>query len=187
MSLFDQLRKNPAEQQPVSAPAHFGPPNQSFTFPALPETFGAFQQLPEAQLLSPYQTAALVVPALCLFAAAPAEGEAVFRYLQGPRGFSPMDRQFLRDRLSGKAYVPFSYFFGATPDNNYTPTQPYRVEVLSNGVSFDQPGMARLLIASGGADSPRPVVLRFAEGRWYLWEQLLATDIRKPAREDIWR
>jgi hypothetical protein len=109
-------------------------------------------------------------------------------FLMGPKNISNYDRQFYRDRLSGKSYLPNSYFAGATPENNYTPTLPLTVEVTENPYSYDQEGYAKLYIASGGADSPRPLVLRLkpSTGEWFLWEQLLLADIRKPVAGDPW-
>ena len=42
-------------------------------------------------------------------------------------------------------------------------------------------------LRSGSADSPRQVPLRLAkDGKWYLWEQYLLPDIRKPESENPW-
>ena len=86
-----------------------------------------------------------------------------------------------------RSYIIFSYFAGATPENNYTPREPYTVTVTSDAHSYDEQGYARLYIASGGADSPRPIKLRKkADGQWCLWEQYLLTDIRQPKANDPW-
>ena len=48
-------------------------------------------------------------------------------------------------------------------------------------------GMLKLFIASGGADSPRQVEVRLAkDGKWYLWEQFLLSDIRQPESANPW-
>jgi len=70
------------------------------------------------------------------------------------------DKQFLRDRLTGKDYVPRSYLKGTSPENDYEPAQPYIIEVLENPYSYDNDGYAKLYIRSSGADSPRPIVLK---------------------------
>ena len=111
----------------------------------------------------------------------------MLEYLRGPRPLSNMDKQFIADRFRDKDYVPRSYFKGATPDNEYAPEQPYTIEVKENPYSYTNEGYATLYIASGGADSPRQVQLRLAkDGKWYLWEQFLLADIRKPASTDPW-
>ena len=44
-----------------------------------------------------------------------------------------------------------------------------------------------LYVSSGGADNPRQVQLRKAkDNKWYLWEQMLLADIRKPESENQW-
>ena len=77
---------------------------------------------------------------------------------------------------------------GATPDNNYTPAQPYTVEIRSNHTSNDEPGYMKLFIPCGGADDPRPIKLRQrgSDGKWFLWEQYLLTGVRTPKAEDPW-
>lgn len=77
--------------------------------------------------------------------------------LRGPRPMTPYDGQFLRDRLRGKEYLTTAYFAGATPQNSYTPTQPYVLNVLPDPRPQDiEPGYLRLLISTPGADAPRP-------------------------------
>ena len=59
--------------------------------------------------------------------------------------------------------------------------------VSSDAHAYDEQGYARLYIACGGADSPRPVKLRKkGDGQWCLWEQYLLTDIRQPKANDPW-
>jgi len=102
---------------------------------------------------------------------------------------SPTDIAFLNDRLmDGKNYVARSYFEGATPENEYTPASPYKVRVVSNQYSkLENGNYMKLLISSGGADSPRSVTLRkTGGGTWYLWEQTLLSEIRIPKSQDAW-
>ena len=108
-------------------------------------------------------------------------------FLRGPRPLSVMDKQFIADRFRDKDYVPRSYFVGATPQNNYLPSEPYSIVVSENPYSYQNEGYATLYVSSGGADSPRSVQLRLAkDGMWYLWEQYLLADIRKPESENPW-
>ena len=96
--------------------------------------------------------------------------------------------QFIDDRLrDGKTYVPFSYFKGATPENDYTPDEPFTVTVESNPYSDDNEGYMKLFIKSGGADSAREVILRRkGDGKWLLWDQMLLPDIRVPKSANPW-
>ena len=71
------------------------------------------------------------------------------------------DSQFIRDRLRDKSYLPLAYFEGATPDNSYTPTEPYIVNVYSDPRPQDcEAGYIRLFLKTAGADSARPIRLR---------------------------
>jgi len=153
----------------------------------IPQTLERFKALPQADMTTPFKTAALTVVALCLY---PTDRQLCFdmmAYLKGPAGLSGIDKQFINDRFMDKDYIPRSYFEGATPDNNYTPTKPLKVTVSDNPYSYQNEGYATLYIQSGGADSPRQVQLRKAkDGKWYLWEQYLLSDIRKPESEDPW-
>ena len=108
--------------------------------------------------------------------------------LRGPNPLNDMDKQFISDRFRDKDYVPRSYFAGAAPDNDYTPTEPYTLTVKTDPHSFDEENMARLYVSSGGADSPRPITLRKAkDGSWYLWEySSVLLGIRQPAAENPW-
>ena len=187
MGIFDKLNQ-------VSAPAadagtqFAGSKRETFTFSALPESLAQMQALPEASLDSPFKTAALTVCALCAYAADKQIGTEMLNWLRGPRPLGGQEISFLNDRFrGGKTYIPFSYFAGATPDNNYTPSQPFTITVESNHTSDDMEGYKKLFIASGGADSPRPIRLRMkGDGRWFLWEQYLLPDIRHPKASDPW-
>ena len=160
----------------------------SFSFEKLPTNLEELRALPEACLDDPFKTAALTVCALCTLSTDREKGIEMLNFLRGPRPLSPADISFLNDRLmDGKNYVARSYFSGATPENEYNPTVPYTVKVISNQYSKVQDGYMQLWIYSGGADSPRSITLRkTGSGVWYLWEQNLLTDIRIPKSQDAW-
>ena len=160
---------------------------QRITFYDLPETLEAFKVMAEAKQDTPFGTAALTVLAFCVY---PKNKELSLRmldFLRGPRPLSVMDKQFIADRFRDKDYVPRSYFEGATPQNDYQPAEPYTIAVSENPYSYQNEGYATLYITSGGADNPRSVQLRLAkDGKWYLWEQYILADIRKPECENPW-
>ena len=177
MALFDGLK------QPIQGP-------YTVTLYQMPTTLQQMQAMPEGALQKPEHAAALTVAALCLY---PHDREAALQmleFLHGPKGLSAYDRQFLADRFRDKDYVPRSYLAGATPQNNYEPTEPYTVTVFENPYSRDQfaDGYLTLHIRSGGADSPRQIKLRKkpSTGQWFLWEQFLLSDIRSPVAADPW-
>ena len=191
MSIFDKLfnkATNAAAEAVKNAASNLVNKKAQFTFAKLPESLEEFKALPEASLDDPYKTAALTVVALCIYAADKSIGIEILNFLKGPRPLSNLEIQFIDDRLrDGKTYVPFSYFKGAKPENDYTPDQPYTVIVESNAYSDANKGYMKLLIRSGGADTPREVQLRMkGDGQWLLWEQFLLPDIRKPKSSDPW-
>lgn len=188
MSIVDQLKRK-ATIAAGAAINNFGTKRETFTFPVLPESVEQMKTLPEAAMDTPFKTAALTVCALCAFAADQAVGTELLNFLRGPRPLTGQDISFIKDRFRGGArnYIIFSYFGGAKPENDYTPFLPYTVTVSSDAHSYDEQGYARLYIACGGADSPRPVRLRKkGDGQWCLWEQYLLTDIRQPKTNDPW-
>ena len=157
---------------------------RTFTFYNLPANTTELHALPEFAMSDPFMTAALTVAVLCRYEADPNATVAMLNELRGPRPLSPFEIQFLRDRLSGKGYKPYSFFHGATPGNNYTPDQPYTITIRDDPYSYQNEGYVRLQLQSFGADSPRPVTLRRKGEQWMLWEQILLSDIRTPAKDD---
>ncbi len=190
MAFFDRL-KNQATSAITDAvrqtAANIGNKTEKIVFADIPESLEAFKALPQAALSTPFDTAAMTVVALSVY---PANKELCFQmldYLRGPRPMNGADKQFIADRFRDKDYVPRSYFGGATPNNDYMPATPYTVTVKSDPHSYDEQGIAKLFIPSGGADSPRPIKLRQAkDGKWYLWEQFLLTGIRQPESSNPW-
>lgn len=190
MSFFDKLKNgiSGAASTPAAptAPAASGT-KQTFTFADLPETLAQMQAMPEAALKDPFQTAALTVCALCVYSGYPQVGTEMLNWLLGPRPLSPMDISFLNDRFREGHHVPFSYFQGATPENDYTPTRPLTLTIEAGPYADANPGYKKLHIRSGGADNAREIVLRQkGDGTWLLWEQVLLLSIRQPKSADPW-
>jgi len=183
MSIFDNLKKSVA----AATGGLVGTTSQTFTFAALPESLAEMQALPQAALTDPFQTAALTVCALCVYPADKAIGTEMLNWLRGPRPLSAMDISFLSDRFREGHHVPFSYFAGATPANDYTPNQPFTLTIEAGPYADANPGYKKLHIKSGGADNAREVVLRqLGDGRWMLWDQFLLVSIREPKSANPW-
>lgn len=161
---------------------------EKIVFNNLPDTYEQFISLPQASMSTPFQTAAMAVLAFCFYPKDSEQSYKMIDFLRGPRPMNGMDRQFIADRFRAKDYVPRSYFAGATPANDYQPVAPYTIEVSENQYSYDQQGIAKLFMKSGGADSPRPIQLRKAkDGKWYLWEySSILLDIRQPESSNPW-
>lgn len=184
MGFFDKIKDNPALVNNVPTSTN---KSVKIIWNSLPETLDGFKLLPEAKLDTPFATAALTILAFCFYPENKDLSLQMLDFLRGPRPLSVMDKQFIADRFRDKDYVPRSYFEGATPKNNYLPFKPYSITVSENPYSYQNEGYATLYLTSGGADSPRSVQLRLAkDGKWYLWEQYLLADIRKPESENPW-
>lgn len=157
---------------------------KTFKFDKIPTSVAEIKQV----VNDPFEMAALTSLVLCNYEANPTATIEMLNVLRGPRPLSPFEIQFLRDRLSGKGYKPFSYFMGATPANNYTPTVPYTITVSDNPYSYQEDTYANLFVKSSGADSPRSIKMRLkpSTGQWFLWEYFTLSDIRIPVSQDPW-
>ena len=186
MSIFDKINelKNKALNKVKAAVSL----KKTFTFDDLPADLDKMRSMPEAVLDDPYKTAALTVCALNVYANDRENGKAMLNYLRGPRPLSAHDISFLNDRfMDGQNYIPRSYFEGATPQNDYTPSRPYKLTVVSNQYSDDNKNYKKLFVQSGGADSIRAIIMRLgSDGKWYLWEQELLSGIRTPSSQNPW-
>lgn len=114
------------------------------------------------------------------------DGLAMIDVLRGPRPMNDMDKNFLRDRLRDKTYLPGAYFEGATPENDYTPDTPWILMVYDDSMDAEE-GYRYIQVATTGADSRRRITLREKDGQYYLWEYSnVLTGIRIPASQDPW-
>lgn len=161
---------------------------ESFTFQSLPTSVAELQRLPEATLDSAFKTTALTVAALCYYDTDPNATIEMLNFLKGPEQVSGFEKQFIKEHLGGKAYKAYSYFAGATPQNNYTPNKPYTITVIETPYSFDNANWATLYVQSGGADNPRNIKLRQkrSTGQWFLNDIQCLSDIRSPVADDPW-
>lgn len=157
------------------------------TLTSLPATLAEFQTL---SLNTPEEVVAGFLCVLHLYVKNASDGVEAMNILRGPRPMTPYDSQFLRDRLRGKEYLATAYFNGATPQNGYTPTAPYVLNVQADPRPQDiELGYLRVFIATPGADSPRPIKLRQkpSTGQWFLWEYSSPlSGIRIPVAQDPW-
>ena len=106
---------------------------------------------------------------------------------------SAMMKQNIKDRMkqNGKySYIGKSYFKGATPENDYTPEEPYQIEITENPYTDAEDGYKKLFVQSGGADNPRGITLRLAkDGNYYIWsDSFMGTlaDIRPLESTNPW-
>ena len=169
-----------------------GTKTYSYTFQKMPETVEEMKALPQATLQDPAAVAALIVLALDRYGTDRQACFDMMNFLKGPEPLSETEKQQINNQyMDGKNYVARSYLKGATPDNNYTPATPLRIEPFENPYSrenYDQ-GYIKIFLNSGGADSPRYVVLRQKKstGQWFANQFVgILTGIRIPKAEDKW-
>ncbi|MBR5724537.1 MAG: hypothetical protein IKX62_04085 [Bacteroidales bacterium] len=161
---------------------------KTYTFNSLPQNLSELKARPEANLKDPYGVAALTIAALCRYETSPEDCFEMLNWLKGPDPLSEYEKSFIKERLQGKTYKPRSYFSGATPNNNYQPSRPYKFTPVSNPYTFQNDGWAAIYVRSGGADNPRTIKLRkkASTGEWFLNEVQCLSDIRTPAEDDPW-
>lgn len=199
MGLFDSIKSslkseaNQAARQAVNSAVN-GISNaatnksETFTFSDIPTSVAELQAIPEYSMDSPYKTAALAILVLCNYENSPEGTFAMLDALRGPDPMTAVGKSFIKDRLEGKTYKPYSFFAGATVENNYTPTVPLTITVSSNPYSFPEENWATIYAKSAGADSERPIKLRLkpSTGQWFLNDIQVLADIRTPVNQDPW-
>ncbi len=189
----ERVAKEKGKEVLNTAKANLQRKKVTFSFDKIPDTLEEFKALPEAsKLTDPFATAALTVVAYAAFAKNKDAGLAMFNVLRGPVPFSNLDISRTKDSLmDGKTYIPMSYFEGATVDNNYTPSVPYKVEIIQTPHTDDtlSEGYKKMFVQSSGADSERYITLRTKAStkEWFLTEHAgLLLDIRTPKAADPW-
>ena len=144
---------------------------------------------------NPFNVVAMYVHAICSYTP---QNNVVFydmlQYLMGEfQPLSELAKQNIKDRMMQNDKYKFigkSYMLGSAPDNDYTPTIPFSVDVVSNVYTDQEEGFKRLFVQSSGADSLRPITLRLAkDGNYYIWSDSymgLLSDIRQPESSNPW-
>ncbi|MBO4261277.1 MAG: hypothetical protein J5921_01505 [Clostridia bacterium] len=161
---------------------------QTFTFAKVPKTLDELKALPEAKLDTPFKCVALTMLVLLNYKDNQEEMFKMLDYLNGPEPVTPYTRTFMHDRLKDKEFVVASFFKGSSVANDYTPTEPYTIDVKANPYSFDNENYATLWLRSSGADNERSIALRKkpSTGEWFFREIQCLGDIRKPVSKDAW-
>ena len=162
----------------------------SFTFAELPKTLEELKALEICDLTKPQNTAAMLVLAYCTYRINKEESLAMIDFLNGPSPLTEYDRQLLDERFDNHGYVPFSYFEGAYPQNNYIPERPYKLVIKESTRSRYELniGYYMLYLRSSGADSDRYIKLKLkpSTGEWFIYEPFIMVGIRRPDSLDPW-
>ena len=144
---------------------------------------------------NPYNVVGAFVRTLTVYnSSTPNEFYDLLQLLQGDfQPLSEMMKQNIKDRMSQNdkySFIGKSYFKGATPENDYTPSEPFELEVTENDYSDVEEGIKKLFVKSGGADSPRGIMVRLAkDGNYYVWSDSfmgLLADIRGVESKNPW-
>ena len=180
--------KDVVEGSGLSISSLIGKNGKKVTLESLPTNLDELKALPGAELTDEYAVAALAVAVLCNYENDTDETFTMLDFLRGPEPFDESEKKFISERLDGKSYVTRSYLKGATPDNNYTPSTPYVIEISENSSSRSEDGYVKLFIQTSGADTPRPITLRqkASTGQWFVWKMSILTDVRHPKEADPW-
>ena len=163
---------------------------ETFTFDRIPETLDEMKALPQANLQNPFGVVALVILAMNNFNRDLDKCKEMLAFLKGPGTLMNQEISRMNDQLKGKDYLMRSYFEGTTPENNYKPTEPYKITVFDHPNSYDneKDGYVTLWVKSSGSDSDRQVRLRKKQstGEWFLNEEYLTPGIKTPQEADPW-
>ena len=165
MSLFDSI-KNKAQRAGSEAVRKLGQEvaaaasgkTYTVTLSTLPMSVEELKAMPEGNLKQPENTAALTIAALAVYPSNPDASIAMINYMRNGRDLIGSELQFVKERGVSHNHVILSYFKGATPDNDYTPSEPAVIELLETSTSRAQikDGYLKLFVQSGGADAPVP-------------------------------
>lgn len=163
---------------------------ETFTFDRIPETVDELKALPQANLQNPFGVVALVILAMNNFNRDLDKCKDMLAFLKGPGTLMNQEISRMNDQLKGKDYLMRSYFEGTSPENNYKPTEPYKITVFDHPNSYDneKDGYVTLWVKSSGSDSDRQVRLRKKQstGEWFLNEEYLTPGIKTPQEADPW-
>lgn len=163
---------------------------ETFTFDRIPETVDEMKALPQANLQNPFGVVALVILAMNNFNKDLDKCKDMLAFLKGPGTLMNQEISRMNDQLKSKDYLMRSYFEGTSPENNYKPTEPYKITVFDHPNSYDneKDGYVTLWVKSSGSDSDRQVRLRKKQstGEWFLNEEYLTPGIKTPQEADPW-
>ncbi len=149
----------------------------------IPESLSEFREMTASRFRNPAEVCAWLIAALQLYVQNPEEGIEALEILHGGEQLSGYEKQFLKDRFRGKAYLAKAYFSGACPENAYEPSVPYTVE-LKEDKHPAEAGYRKFFVFTAGADSPRPLTLKQNRNGWMIYEySSILSGIRLPVNQ----
>lgn len=161
----------------------------TYIFEKLPETVEEFKASPYLDLTSPHNTFAMFIVALEIFIKDKDAGVECINLLKGPVPLTAHEIAFLKERVRDKDYLANAYFEGATPENNYEPSKPYRIVTIEDNAPQYTGGenMKRVFIKEEGFDNKRYANFRSKGDKWFLYEfSGITLGVKTPACNDPW-
>ena len=147
---------------------------------ALPRTLEEFKALQARAATEPQGAVVVLLAAMDIYKNDEALGKQCLElsmYKLYPSILGLMKRK-LRDPESNgysQHFIHMAYFRGATPENHYTPSKPYTVEVTVNSgrpyqkLTSANANVIYLRIATKGADTPRPIeVIKPSKSQYFV-------------------
>lgn len=185
----DESSDTPPDGGPVDAEAYTEGETRITEFDKLPVTLTRFEEAQEQVSTTPQGAAAMFIIALrvrqlypaeglkCLVTSASETGVGKYETSDGETydGYTVYNLDRIDEQLKRYPRLPYAYYKGATPENNYEPDKPYIIEFPSSGTATVESGL-KLFVATEGADSDRPIsVVQDDDGLWraYEWSSLL--------------
>ena len=159
----------------------------TITFDKLPASIDELKAMPQASLNEPEYGAALFIAVMMHYFDNKEETFEMLEFLKGPYGVSTYEKQFLADRMADGGNCVRSFFVGTSPENDYTPSLPYKIET-ERGYDQEIDGRMKIFMQSSGADSKRHILLRHkvSTNQWFVEDQMLLAQIRTPKSQDPW-
>lgn len=153
----------------------------------LPTSLEQFQEQITAKAGDPKGATGLFFDAIYVYLSGEKDlGKQLIMEMSRYKEWSESQHRMLLERMESMPHIYRSYAVGATPDNAYE-MDPQKYELAFHGevdlkpyVDKGEGEFAKLFIRSGGADSPRPLVLqRNNQGQYKVYEfSSLNLDIR---------
>ena len=136
-------------------------------FHELPTDYNVFLNIAESTLNLPERAAALFILALRIYAVDNELGIQMLSYLRHLDSLEEQEiKKLLEEPLRKSRYIPLAYFKGASPQNSYTPDEPYVITIKEDSKKSLKRKYKTLYIGCPGAGIYRPITLVKIKGFW---------------------
>ncbi len=167
-------------------------------FHELPTDYNVFLNIVESTLNLPERAAALFILALRIYAVDNELGIQMLSYLRHLDSLEEQEiKKLLEEPLRKSRYIPLAYFKGASPQNCYTPDEPYVITIKEDSKKSLKRKYKTLYIGCPGAGIYRPITLvkikkrkvknkRFLGNPWFVEEYAsLTLPVPEPVQKEL--